>query len=128
MKLALVAVLAALCATMTNGVPYYGSYCNGINEVFSNCGCPSTCDNWRLGPQWCGRSCQRGCFCRSGFVRNSHGLCIEPAQCSRTSVEIQESVASRPAVGYSFGYAPGLYGLGLGYGYGYDNLLPAVVY
>ncbi|XP_055551052.1 cysteine-rich venom protein 6-like [Wyeomyia smithii] len=115
MKLLIAAVVVSACAVMVCGFPY-DTHCSGINEVFSSCGsaCPATCDSWRLGPQWCGRSCQRGCFCRSGFVRNSLGVCIEPAQCSRTSVHVQQTV------GHSVNYAPvGIYG----YGYGFDNLL-----
>ncbi|XP_053691944.1 cysteine-rich venom protein 6-like [Sabethes cyaneus] len=121
MKLVIVVVLVAACAVMVCGVPY-DTYCSGVNEVFSTCGsaCPATCDSWRLGgSQWCGRSCNRGCFCRSGYVRNSLGVCIEPAQCTRTSVQVQQTVANSINYAPFAGYGAGLYG----YGYGYDNLL-----
>ncbi|XP_058828143.1 von Willebrand factor-like [Topomyia yanbarensis] len=84
MKLALVAIFAALC-TMAYAVPQCASDCRGPNEVFSNCGsaCPLTCDSWQRGPQPCASSCQSGCICQPGFVRNIQGTCIEPALCPR---------------------------------------------
>ncbi|XP_055550913.1 chymotrypsin-elastase inhibitor ixodidin-like [Wyeomyia smithii] len=103
MKLAVITVLATAYASMVNGVPY-DTYCNGINEVFSTCGCPSTCDSYLYGGyEGCGSGCQRGCFCRPGYVRNTVGVCIEEVQCTRRSY-YQQSVDYSP-----YGY------------YGYDN-------
>ncbi|XP_053693505.1 chymotrypsin inhibitor-like [Sabethes cyaneus] len=106
---------------MTYAVPY-DTYCSGVNEVFSTCGsaCPQTCDNYRLGSLGCGRPCQRGCFCRTGYVRNSVGVCVEPIQCTRRTVRVQQS---------SVGYYPGnYYGYGYGLGYAPDNLLRSAIY
>ncbi|XP_015127334.1 chymotrypsin inhibitor [Diachasma alloeum] len=47
----------------------------GRNERFQKCGsaCPPSCANPDPGP--CAQICKRGCFCRSGFMRNSKGQC-----------------------------------------------------
>ncbi|XP_055550912.1 chymotrypsin-elastase inhibitor ixodidin-like [Wyeomyia smithii] len=108
MKLAIIVILFAVCASMVYAVPY-NTYCNGLNEVFSTCGsaCPATCDSYLYGGyQGCGSGCQRGCFCRPGYVRNTVGVCIEEVQCSRRRTYLQQSVGY-----YPFGY----YGIGWGY-------------
>ncbi|XP_058814759.1 cysteine-rich venom protein 6-like [Topomyia yanbarensis] len=112
MKLAVAAVLVTICVALAHGVPY-DTYCSGINEVFSTCGsaCPTTCATYRYGSQWCGLSCQRGCFCRSGYIRNSLGACIQPIQCS--------GYYGRSYYGY--GYYPFNY-------YGYNNAIQSVIY
>ncbi|XP_055539823.1 cysteine-rich venom protein 6-like [Wyeomyia smithii] len=121
MKLAVVAIVSVMCVSFAYAVPY-DTRCSGVNEVYSSCGsaCPLTCDNYRLGPVGCARPCQRGCFCRPGFVRNTLGVCVETVQCTKRTVRVQQS---------SVGYYPGsYYGLGYGLGYAPNNLVRSVVY
>lgn len=55
-------------------------------EFYLPCGpsCEPNCRTNLTIPQQCG-GCKRGCFCPSGLVRNLHGKCIPPAEC--TSLE-----------------------------------------
>jgi Trypsin Inhibitor like cysteine rich domain len=54
--------------------------CKDQNEIYNECGtaCPPTCAN--LQPI-CVFTCNRGCFCRPGYVRDSNGVCIPLANC-----------------------------------------------
>ncbi|CAL1267801.1 unnamed protein product [Larinioides sclopetarius] len=64
----------------------------GINEEFHECGtaCPANCTN-RLQPQrFCSTVCVKGCFCRSGFVRDQNGKCVPPEQCPVVCKENEE--------------------------------------
>ncbi|XP_058819518.1 cysteine-rich venom protein 6-like [Topomyia yanbarensis] len=115
MKLTVVTVIVAMCAAFVHGVPY-DTVCSGVNEIFQTCGsaCPATCDSYRYQEsRWCGVSCQRGCFCRSGYVRNAIGAWVEPIQCTGPRNYLQP-------YGYNYGPVP------IG-SYGYGNVLPEVV-
>ncbi|XP_058816639.1 venom peptide SjAPI-2-like [Topomyia yanbarensis] len=114
MKLAVIAAVIAVFAGLANGIPY-ATQCSGVNEVFLTCGsaCPTTCNSYRYGSQWCGLSCQRGCFCRSGYIRNSIGVCVEPIRCS--------GYYGNPYGYYSSGYYSSSY-------YGYGNVLGSAYY
>ncbi|XP_035220009.1 zonadhesin-like [Stegodyphus dumicola] len=51
------------------------------NEEYRECGsaCPPTCSN--PGPVSCAERCIKGCFCKTGFVRDPHGKCVLPTSC-----------------------------------------------
>jgi hypothetical protein len=65
----------------------------GENELFHSCGtaCPATCANPHPSPK-CTRQCVIGCFCKEGFLKNAHGVCVAAANCE-----------AEPIIGY---YAP----------------------
>jgi hypothetical protein len=52
------------------------------NEEHSDCGtpCPLTCAN-KDNPPPCAQMCTVGCFCISGYVRDSSGKCIKETEC-----------------------------------------------
>jgi hypothetical protein len=52
------------------------------NEEHSDCGtlCPLTCAN-KDNPPPCAQMCTVGCFCTSGYVRDSSGKCIKETEC-----------------------------------------------
>ncbi|GFT45325.1 zonadhesin [Nephila pilipes] len=54
-----------------------------VNEVFQECGpaCPNTCDSLGKSDSPCPARCVKGCFCKSGYVRNRDGNCILPNFC-----------------------------------------------
>ncbi|XP_077288466.1 uncharacterized protein LOC143912888 [Arctopsyche grandis] len=62
--------------------------CNGVSEVFSNCGddgCQLTCN--RQSAPGCQSVCSNPrCICAQGFVRNSAGVCVTPLNCPTTPV------------------------------------------
>ncbi|GBM98796.1 Zonadhesin [Araneus ventricosus] len=53
------------------------------NEEFKECGptCQVTCDNLGVPSGPCLFKCERGCFCKPGFVRDRNGNCILPSLC-----------------------------------------------
>ncbi|XP_037944084.1 chymotrypsin inhibitor-like isoform X1 [Teleopsis dalmanni] len=53
----------------------------GSNEVYTSCGsaCPETCNS--KPNRMCIAMCFTGCVCKSGYVRNSTGMCIERSLC-----------------------------------------------
>ncbi|XP_055930162.1 zonadhesin-like [Argiope bruennichi] len=55
----------------------------GVNEEFKECGsaCPANCTNHLQPQRLCPAICVKGCFCKSGFVRDSSGKCILPTMC-----------------------------------------------
>ncbi|KAG8183312.1 hypothetical protein JTE90_002804 [Oedothorax gibbosus] len=63
--------------------------CDGEGEEYSDCGsaCPLTCAN-KDNPPICILSCQQGCFCKRGLVRDEFGRCVEPEQCPPVVVTI----------------------------------------
>lgn len=50
------------------------------DEVYNECGsaCPPTCDNPEPN---CIKSCEKGCFCKKGLIRNDSGKCVEKSCC-----------------------------------------------
>jgi len=57
--------------------------CRG-NEVYSECGangCQATCARPDL-PTICKGTCQKGCVCIAGFIRDDRGVCIPFDQCT----------------------------------------------
>ncbi|KYB28685.1 Chymotrypsin-elastase inhibitor ixodidin-like Protein [Tribolium castaneum] len=54
----------------------------GRNEEYTTCGssCQERCS--RRANTVCTLNCQRGCFCRRGFLRNRNGVCVPESQCS----------------------------------------------
>lgn len=55
--------------------------CTGENEEYTDCGgCDPTCDAPDLK---CKIACQKGCFCKKGFVRDSNNKCIDPKMCRK---------------------------------------------
>ncbi|XP_022116032.2 serine protease inhibitor swm-1-like [Pieris rapae] len=52
------------------------------NEEYLLCGtsCPFNCTSPQ-GPVDCVDDCVEGCFCKSGFLRNDTGICVEADQC-----------------------------------------------
>ncbi|XP_050091130.1 venom peptide CtAPI-like [Anopheles aquasalis] len=61
--------------------------CSGANEERIECGplCgDKTCTAMRAfnpASVRCSKACAPGCFCKSGYVRNSKGMCILPVGC-----------------------------------------------
>ncbi|XP_067143895.1 serine protease inhibitor swm-1-like [Centruroides vittatus] len=54
------------------------------NEIYVKAGCEPLCDNILKGPPFCSNNeTRQGCFCKTGFVRNSsdHQLQKERNQC-----------------------------------------------
>ncbi|XP_037944081.1 chymotrypsin inhibitor-like isoform X4 [Teleopsis dalmanni] len=53
----------------------------GPNEVYTSCGsaCPETCNS--KPNRMCIAMCFTGCVCKSGYVRNNTGMCIERSLC-----------------------------------------------
>ncbi|XP_077284921.1 zonadhesin-like [Arctopsyche grandis] len=65
--------------------------CNDTNEEFTTCGtCDPTCEN---PTQVCRIACQRGCFCKKGYVRNNQ-KCILPSTCPNKCVGPNEEYKS----------------------------------
>ncbi|KAM4651762.1 chymotrypsin inhibitor-like [Discoglossus pictus] len=58
--------------------------CRGPHEAFERCGshCPMTCANRFAPPRPCPLSCNPGCFCTPGYLRNRRGTCVLPRSCS----------------------------------------------
>lgn len=52
------------------------------NEMFLRCGsaCAPTCAKPHPGPM-CTRQCVVGCFCKPGYLKNEHGVCIAAEKC-----------------------------------------------
>jgi hypothetical protein len=53
----------------------------GENESYTTCGsfCPPTCE--KSGPRVCVDACKSGCFCNTGYVKNSNGKCVTKDKC-----------------------------------------------
>ncbi|KAI8439766.1 hypothetical protein MSG28_013453 [Choristoneura fumiferana] len=51
------------------------------NEEYLLCGsaCPFNCSD--PGPVSCSQDCVEGCFCKSGFLRNDTGVCVNADEC-----------------------------------------------
>lgn len=56
------------------------SRCTRSHEVYSTCGCPLTCNNYK-NERAC-KACVEGCSCEKGYVRNSVRECILPIECT----------------------------------------------
>ncbi|XP_054715666.1 mucin-6-like [Uloborus diversus] len=53
----------------------------GVNEEYTDCGfCEPTCENPH--PEVCAQSCTPGCYCKSGYLRNSNRICVSPEECN----------------------------------------------
>ncbi|XP_049875874.1 serine protease inhibitor swm-1-like [Pectinophora gossypiella] len=52
------------------------------NEEYLLCGsaCPFNCTD-PVEPITCGEDCVEGCFCKSGFLRDVNGTCVNAGQC-----------------------------------------------
>ena len=63
--------------------------CTRPNERFSTCGnnCSDSCAA-ATGPVVCTADCQSGCFCESGYARNTAGNCVLINQCPSKFPEI----------------------------------------
>uniref|UniRef100_A0A6E8WAR2 TIL domain-containing protein n=1 Tax=Anopheles coluzzii TaxID=1518534 RepID=A0A6E8WAR2_ANOCL len=58
--------------------------CYDPNEAYDDCGpaCGDrTCTNQRKNDSACRRSCNPGCFCRGGYVRNKSNRCVPSYMC-----------------------------------------------
>ncbi|XP_077290901.1 zonadhesin-like [Arctopsyche grandis] len=58
--------------------------CTGPNEMFSECGnnsCQKNCDTYDRKDIACRPSCNPGCICKDGYIRNQQGVCVTPDQC-----------------------------------------------
>ncbi|PRD33207.1 UNVERIFIED_CONTAM: Cysteine-rich venom protein 6 [Trichonephila clavipes] len=56
--------------------------CSKPNEEFRECGPPCITTCARIDPRRkCPDNCVKGCFCKSGFVRDINGNCIRPENC-----------------------------------------------
>ena len=60
--------------------------CKDVNAVYSNCGSNNTCDmqtcRFPNGQgDACLKVCQKGCFCKPGYVKNDSGKCVLPKNC-----------------------------------------------
>lgn len=56
----------------------------GTNEKWDSCHgeCEPTCEE----PKKNCSGCIKGCFCRSGYVRNNHDKCVLPSDCPKRKV------------------------------------------
>lgn len=68
-------ILPSECATTSSNT------CLKVNEEWSDCGtaCERSCGSNPNAP--CILLCVRGCFCKSGFIRDSNGECILESEC-----------------------------------------------
>ncbi|XP_015930600.1 zonadhesin-like [Parasteatoda tepidariorum] len=60
-------------------------------EIFMSCGprCEPSCDAIHRNPALC-PGCQKGCFCKPGFVRGPDGKCLLPISCPAACGENEE--------------------------------------
>jgi hypothetical protein len=58
------------------------------NEFFMPCGsaCAPTCANPHPGPM-CTMQCVVGCFCKPGYLKNEHGVCVPSESCGVPAAE-----------------------------------------
>ncbi|XP_035227821.1 zonadhesin-like, partial [Stegodyphus dumicola] len=62
-------------------------------EEYQICGspCERTCANYRFHIGIiCPKSCEPGCFCKDGLVRDSNGNCVDPKECSKICGRYEE--------------------------------------
>lgn len=60
------------------------SICTKSYEVYAVCGtaCPKTCQKINEEPTVCTRQCVKGCFRKTGYIRDKcSGKCIKPEGC-----------------------------------------------
>uniref|UniRef100_A0A182KAG5 TIL domain-containing protein n=1 Tax=Anopheles christyi TaxID=43041 RepID=A0A182KAG5_9DIPT len=77
-----VSLLTVILAQVTD--PNEQIVCNDPNEVYDDCGpaCGDrSCTNMRKNDSICQRSCNPGCFCRGGYVRNKAMRCVPSYLC-----------------------------------------------
>jgi hypothetical protein len=86
--LVLLSVFATLAGKLVKhfqGVDYFEHVFTeencGENESYTTCGsfCPPTCE--KSGPRICVDACKSGCFCNTGYVKNSNGKCVTKDKC-----------------------------------------------
>ncbi|XP_040156917.1 chymotrypsin-elastase inhibitor ixodidin-like [Anopheles arabiensis] len=73
-----------LTAIVAQGTGPETIVCYDPNEVYDDCGpaCGDrTCTNQRKNDSACRRSCNPGCFCRGGYVRNKSNRCVPSYMC-----------------------------------------------
>ncbi|XP_041768485.1 chymotrypsin-elastase inhibitor ixodidin-like [Anopheles merus] len=73
-----------LTAIVAQGTGSESIVCYDPNEVYDDCGpaCGDrTCTNQRKNDSACRRSCNPGCFCRGGYVRNKSNRCVPSYMC-----------------------------------------------
>jgi hypothetical protein len=84
-----VCVSAENCEAKTNmlfAYPPEVSQCKE-NEIFMPCGsmCAPTCASPRPVP--CPMVCKVGCFCKPGYLKNEHGVCVPSVECGVPAAE-----------------------------------------
>lgn len=59
------------------------------NEFFTACGsaCAPTCKN-PIPSTMCTRQCVPGCFCKSGFLKNEQGICVQSEKCEEKTMPL----------------------------------------
>ncbi|XP_078053788.1 chymotrypsin inhibitor-like [Augochlora pura] len=83
LQLLFVLLVALEPLSTTSGSSSTAQKC-GANEKFVSCGtaCPLTCS--KPHPQTCSKNCVVGCQCKTGFLMNSAGACVNPPECQRS--------------------------------------------